>query len=288
MDQYFARALLMEEGELMLVALALIIVGGVAASFIARPVHRYSRIKYIWALAGLNLALSISQFGWLFSPAAASADALWLLIVGMALCFLVFGAVTYYTSAARSNDMIGTTSKAWMGFIPIVNLWLIFSRGEERADEDKPSAARRFVVNPLLVTGALVVFALGQGFGKVLEETPAPTGNSDLAALMASAQTLEESFANEARLSSSELPKRLDSITVMRSITAEGRELHVNMDVEQEISGFQPGFKASIAAEQCSPAMFGHDLRRGGAIVYNYYGPTGGMIDRFYITQADC
>lgn len=288
MDQYFARVLLIEEGELILAALALIIVGSLAASFIARPERRYSRIQYLWTLAGLNLVLSISQFGWLLTPAAASASALSLLVISMALCFLAFGAVTYFASAARSNDITDTTRMAWMGFIPIANLWLIFSKGEERSGTDKPSAARRFLLNPLLVTGALVVLVLGQGLGKVLEETPPPTGYNDLAALVSKSQTLEESFANEARLSSASLPSRLDQVTVFRDITAEGDELHYHLDVEQEISGFRPDFKQSLAAEQCSPEMFEYDLNRGGTIVFNYYGPDGWVFERYRITKADC
>jgi hypothetical protein len=100
--------------------------------------------------------------------------------------------------------------------------------------------------------------------------------------------TVEESFAREAQVSGASLPIRVDEITTLTGIEAEGRTLRLIFDVSEDIPALAPGFEATLADYQCQTTMFGSELSRGGMVVMIYRGPGGRMIDTFTITDADC
>jgi len=74
----------------------------------------------------------------------------------------LWGVALYYISAARSNDIFGKTKHAWIGFIPIVNLYLMFKRGKSAKDPTlrQRSSLARYVGDPLLMIGAIVLASL--------------------------------------------------------------------------------------------------------------------------------
>ena len=82
---------------------------------------------------------------------SATAATLSLMSVGF-----MWGVALWWVSAARSNDILGNTEYAWIGFIPIVNLYLMFKRGKSAQDP----ALARYVGDPLLVIGAIVLASL--------------------------------------------------------------------------------------------------------------------------------
>lgn len=292
MDQILVELLLLDELQAIGLAILLIIAGGFAGSFLFTVRIRFRRVSHLWFLACINLALSISQFGWIFLPAAADAGMLSPLVIGLFAAFPIFGMALYYGSAARSNDIKGNSSSAWLGFVPFVNLWLIFKRGGDIAvsPATQRSVTMRYIADPLLVVGALVIFAFAQGSGKLLEEIPAyqPSDSAALTSLIGNAQTLEESFAAEAAASRRDLPLRVDDITVFSDIEAQGKTLLITFDVEEEIERLNPGLKHSLTEWQCAPEMFAKDIARGGRIVLIYRGPNDRVIGEFEITQADC
>jgi CRISPR/Cas system-associated exonuclease Cas4 (RecB family) len=109
-----------------------------------------------------------------------------------------------------------------------------------------------------------------------------------LSNLITESQTLEESFAAEARLSGAQLPIRIDENTVLSEIEALGETLTITYDVAIEISGFRPDFKTTLAQLQCAPEMFGANIARGGIVEMIYRGPNDRVIETFKITQKDC
>lgn len=291
MDQFFA-SLLVNEAAIIGIALALMIAGGIAAGLFLDIQATLRRVTYLWAVVLIGLGLTASQFLWVLTPAAADAGLLSLLAIVAFSAFAAFGAALYAASAARSRHIEGDTSLAWMAFVPLINLWLIFRSGRPDPDsEARPrSPVSRFVLDPILVLGALLVLVLGQGIDHALQDVPLydATDSVALRTLMTQSQTLEESFATEARLTRADLPIRIDEITVLSEIEARGRTLRITYDVEREIPGFRSDFETTLAAMQCAPEMFAADLARGGTIEMVYRAPDGRIIATFEITAADC
>lgn len=290
MDQYFVHLLIMDDGALMALMVALVLLGGLLGPLVFKVELEIQRIAYLWWIVVSSIVLTLSQVFWGIIPQATEAGVLWILMIAMMGCFVAFGLATYYGSAARSKDISGHRRHAWMGFIPLVNLWLMLKRGEPRPDAPKKSAAQRFVLDPLQVVFALMLLGLGNSMGDAIAESNAfePNRSPRLMALVASAQTLEESLAAEAEASSAALPIRTDEITVFRSIRAEADTLFMDYDVEREFEDFKPGFEALIAQDQCHPEMFAVDLARGARLVFTYTAPSGRVIDAIEITQEDC
>lgn len=203
----------------------------------------------------------------MLTPAAADAGLLWLLVIAAMGAFVLFGAALYYDSAARRRDITGSTSSAWRRFVPFANLWLMLKRGEMHDTEtESHSRVSRFVLDPLAVIGAVFVLALTQTIDKALEGTAYYDASDSkvLSNLLVATQTLEDSFAMEARLSSASPQIRIDEIMLLSEIETEGSALHITYDVERDSAGFRPDFEATLAEMKCAPEMFGGDIARGG------------------------
>ena len=203
MDQLLAPLLLLEEGIIVLISIGLIIVGGIAAALFVDVKIEIGRLAYLWFLALSGLALTCSQFIWILTPIAAEFGLLSILIIiGMGF-FVVFGAANYYASAARSRDICGRKTKAWIGFVPVANLWLVFKEGAAAADHDDETEdpASRAVPDLIMVIGALAIIALTKYIEKSVDNIAYydPNDSKVLIDLLSNAQSVEENFALEAK-----------------------------------------------------------------------------------------
>lgn len=291
MDRFFVKLLLLGDGALMGIFFLLIIAGGLIGSQLFTVRVSFRRVVYLWWLAGLNLALMFSQVGWAAVPVAADAGLLSALCILMLGVVVLFGMGLYYSSAGRSNDIGGDTSRAWLGFVPFANLWLICARRKKPSpDATADPAWARWVLDPILVIGALFVFLIAQVLGEVAERMPAydVADSPALRDLITESQTLEESFATEAQASGAELPIRIDEITTFSEIRAEGRTLRIRYDVDRQISGFRSDFGDTLARQFCGPDMFAADIARGGTIAIDYFDPDGRLIQHYEITREAC
>jgi hypothetical protein len=294
MEKLFVKMLLLDGAQFIGIFFLLIVFGGIVAASLFTVTSEFRRIKYLWFVAVSSLAIMICQLGWLLLPAAAEANLFSLLVLALLSVCVIFGAALYYGSAARSNDINGTRSAAWMGFVPIVNLYLMFAASGTHSENHSVhrTTAERFLIDPLLVVGGVLVLGFGNSIEKLVELAPAPVyqeGEAQaLASLFATHQTLGERFAAEAAASSQQLPLRIDEITVFQSIHADGSSLRMFYDVEQQIESFVAGFKQGIASDICRKEMFANEFRLGGKIIYTYRGPDGKIIDELEFTQDDC
>ncbi len=184
----------------------------------------------------------------------------------------------------------GDISSAWLGFVPLANLWLIFKAGGTMTPSYQRHAMVRYVLDPVLVFGAVIVLAVTQVLDKTLaDSTPYdPTESATLNMLFAQAQSVEESLEKEARLSRARLPIRIDEITILSDIEADGHTLRIFYDVEKDISGFRSDFKSKLTAMQCAPEMFGPDINRGATVELIYRAPDGRIIETYSIRSDDC
>jgi hypothetical protein len=167
----------------LLVALALFLSGGVAGAFIFSVKAGFGRDAYFCFLASLNFAFMLFHLGWRVFLSADEASILSGLVYINAAVIFFLGAGLYYGSAARSNDIGGGVGLAWLGFVPIANLWLVFRIGaagtghgrqpRSRLDGAKPpSGLKRFFGEPPLVfCGVFLIFVayiLRKAFGAAL------------------------------------------------------------------------------------------------------------------------
>lgn len=292
MEQFLVSALLLDEIEITAINFGLILLGGLIGAAVFSPKFTLRRVSYVWWFVGATLALSVSQFVWVFAAVAANAGLLSPLILLGFGTFFIYGIVIYYGAAARSEHITGDRTMTWMAFVPIANLWLFFKPSGALAREQAPkrSKAATYILDPILVLAALVILGLVQVLDRVMEDLPV-LNEDDSAALLQqiiASQTPEESFAQVAQLAQSELPQRIDEITVLREVRSEGLTLRYIYGIEEQITGFNSNFETQLVASICAPEVFASEIARGGRVIYEYFGPEGQFVNAFEITQDDC
>ena len=292
MNRLTAQLLMLNEWATLASFAVAIVLGAVAAWALHDVTAGCRRIVYLWTVGLAGLALSGSTLMWVLAPAAADAGLLWVLGLASLGAFAAFGAVLYHASAARSIDAYETTGKAWMGFVPILNLALLMRPGRSRWEgppAGTPASIARHILDPILVVGGIALLVATRGFDAYLQRTPLYDFNEStvLIEMIGELMTPEEAFEMEMASTSPMLPFRLDELTVLTEIEAEGTMLTLTYDMDEEV-GFTAEFRDYLVMNQCAPAMFGHQLARGGRIVLNYRGPDRALLDSYTITGEDC
>lgn len=286
MDRFLVSLLLLDEIVVFGIATLLICVGGVIGAALLNVKASFRRVTYLWFVALIALAFTLAQFLWLLGPRAAEAGLFSALAITALATSVLFGIALYYGSAARSQHIRGDSKRAWLAFVPFANFWLLLKAGPAPAPRTRRA---RLVIDPLLVTGALLVLVFSNALGKSLEHMALEAGDSPaLHKLLIETQTVTQRFALEAEVSGAELPLRVDELTTMTAIEAEGETLRIIYEVEGGKPDLVSGFEAAIAETYCAPGMFGPDIARGGTVVSIYRGPDGEVFETYEITQSDC
>lgn len=70
MDQIAVNLLSLTPGAYIGYALLCWIIGGIAGAMLLSVKISFRRVSYLWFMAGTNLGVSISQFGWVMLPGA--------------------------------------------------------------------------------------------------------------------------------------------------------------------------------------------------------------------------
>jgi hypothetical protein len=176
MNEFFLSVLMLDQAAFIGLGISLIIAGGFLGAWLFDVEIVLRRVSYLWFVALAGLAFAISQSIWTYPLTAMDAGFLWALaLVGFG-AYVAFGMATYFGAAARSRHIDGTTDSAWMGFVPLVNLWLLFKGSNVKSDAGhERSAIARFVIDPVLVVAALFVLSLTQ----VVNQALVPAENDD-------------------------------------------------------------------------------------------------------------
>lgn len=286
MDRVFVSLILLDEIAAFGIATLMICVGGVIGAVLLDVTASFRRVTYLWFVALNGLALTIWQFLWFLAPKAAEAGLFSALAITVLGGFVLFGVALYYSSAARSRHIRGDSKRAWLGFVPFVNFWLVLKAGPTPVQRTRLT---RFVIDPLLVTGAILLLVFSSALGKSLEFMSFDTWETlAFKRLLLETQSVEDGFALVAEVSGAELPLRIDEATTMVAVEAEAETLRIIYEVEGGPPNLPADFEAEIAQIHCAADILGPDIARGGTVVSIYRGRDGEVFEAFEITQSDC
>lgn len=289
MDKLLVQLMLLDELTLTGIGILLAFVGALLAALFVKVRFQLRRVAYLWLLAIAVLAISASQFAWLGIGAATRMGFFSPFVIALFSLTVLYGAAIYIGSAARSNHISGTTKYAWLGLIPLANLWLLMKAPEEKTGSKSFGPKVSLFADVILVLAAIFVLLLSRTVTAAFEaHEPDPESFLAFNELLTSVQTVEEVFAWEAENTAPTLPLRMDEVTVFSAISAHGHKLRMGFIIEDDIEDIDPNFKNDLAAEQCAKEMFGDELARGGTIIFAYQRPDGSLIREFEITGKDC
>jgi len=280
--------LLLSEGQILAVNYGFIVLGGVLGGMFLNIRFRLRRVMYFLSLASLNVVLLLASMTvWGMLPLAA--DAGFLVPVGL-LGFGVLvasGTVLYVISAARANDISGTSFEAFMGFIPVANLYLLFAPGQLRVRH----FAARWLLDPALVIAGLLVFSAVNTVVKMDNQRgkfSGTTTSDTLTEILADAMPVADFLAQASAEMKDALPLQVDETTRLVSLKAEGHRLTYTYKVAADIDQFHDGFEKGLAESNCRPDLLGPSLSKGAEIIHRYEREDGYVIGNFEITYTDC
>lgn len=289
MEAFFLQFLLAGEEVVTLAGIALLFGGAILGLLLLKPTFRLRRVSYIWLLVIANLIITVSTSFALLTAQAIAAGILSVLILFIGSCYFGAGVLIAFGSLARSNDAYGKRSRGWMGIVPLVclALWLSPPHREAGPLPVQRSGFARYILDPVLVIVALVAMGMMNLFLDQLEEASIsmPAMDASTAERVMRTMPVEEIFQETAREMQSQLPMRVDEITVLTAVSSDGNSLFFDYSVEQQIdlpNGFESGLRENI----CSPDVFGTAIERGGRFISTYVGPDGNQIAAFVISQC--
>ncbi|TMV84316.1 hypothetical protein FGG78_21885 [Thioclava sp. BHET1] len=160
--QLESYVVLMTPLEMRLYLAGFTLLGFAISLFLLRTTFRLRRAYYVSAnfLATAPIALLMSP--WLYFTDISGAFFIIMLVVTVA-ANICLGVAYGVLSRARSYDIKGTGSWAWMGMVPIFNFVLIFAKGQKDIDTPERSRVGRFCVDPLLILVSLVIVIIASG-----------------------------------------------------------------------------------------------------------------------------
>lgn len=296
MEQLAYSYILLPELAMRAIGIGLICLGGIVALTTRTPSFRLLRGPYFAATALCTLAMTLTQFWWLGGGAMMQAGTFWLLMIGDFVVSLAGGYAIGVLAQARSVDAYGDPGKAFMAFIPIANLWLLFTASihpqpAPPAYEDKGALAglAGWTGGVLGVVLLLLNAAMIRSVTNAVESASAndPRLAAGLTRHMAQSDAGLESLL---RMSVAQItvPARIDEITMLDRVDVQGTTLSYHYSVASDIAALPANFSDGIFQNNCKNESITPILEGGGALDYVYTNSAGVEIARYHNDKASC
>jgi hypothetical protein len=222
------------------------------------------------------------------------ADRLWLLVTAAFSIIALIAAGFGVAAVARSRNIDGSAGAAFLAVIPFLNLYLVFKRPRDFRPAAHP--ALRWMFNIVGVVAIVVIFGLSKGVDRLYETASQAheAKYSNDPALQAKAMKLivgsdiATSLAEMAAGSSADLPVRVDQITQLTEIRAEGTTLIRIFSVADDRVQMTERFRSSIAKSLCSDAFVRQMLDAGATFEETYVRTNGQVIGVRPVRAEDC
>ena len=284
METLFLNMLLIGPFWSIVLVVISVLLGGFVASRVLTVRASFRRVTFFWVCAVAFLVFSVLHIGSAFLGQAASAGLFIPLCLFLGLTFPLQGAFAYYVSAARSNHIQGDTSLAWLGFVPIANLWLLFKPG--RQDETR-IFLEHGVRDGFILAAAVVPIWLGNVIMDDLNNAYAQ--ESTLSAFEKAAPTAEDAAYYKAldynRLGKPDLYRGLR----LRNAEADKATLHLHYEVPSHMAAnFAPESMREQALQRCSSQRNQKFLNDGGRFVIRFETPKGASLGELSLTAQTC
>jgi len=281
LEQVAINYTFLSESELKLIHYLLVIVGAVAAAIFSKTQGELERAPFFFGLAVVSLCLTIAEYVWLASFEATAGGFLWALFMTSVSLKLVGGYAIGVIAIARSRDAYGHGKLAFLTFIPILGLVLILKGSKNTTSINKiPTIkiASGFlgVVSGFIAFGGMIAafVYLNQRLDETLNLNNAQLGNEhEWIASIVSSRGLEATLRYIVAQNFDET--RIDEITVLKGISANGKVLTRNYVVEKDVDFFNENFKSTITKSICDDKSQ-RALINGGATVLQKYNYTDG------------
>lgn len=213
-------------------------------------------------------------------------------VVGAIYGLLVpIGGLAGIFAAARSMDAYGTRDKWVSGFIPIVNLFLLFAK-----PKDSPKLGIiRLLGNTGMVVLGIALMGAGKGFERMVEQTiQQTTANAQNdQELQAKAMEYEvqnkgvENLLKETALAIP-VPVKVDKITTLKAVQAEGSTLRYIYEISSADAQFGKAWNDVMMSRWCVSENFKPMFDIGASVAGRYVDMAGNTLAEISADPSLC
>jgi len=278
----------------MLIGAGATLLGGAIAGVTRRAEYELPRTQYFVYTSLIFLAVSSTQIVWIQSIPAINAGLLWTLMVFSVFAATAGGFCVAEIAMARSRHAIGHGRMAYLAFIPIAALWLLFEKPRQpHSIHRAPSIA--VVSGSLGIVMGVLLYIFGfavMGFTQIEVEQMSERAQNDPPAQLAGVTMLlgMNGLEETLQLMAAEAltPLVIDEVTTLESVEAEGRQLHRTYIITSKITSLAQDFPSRIVDSICSFAPFQPLLLAGASIHENYVRLDGLVLEVVAVDRTSC
>ena len=235
------------------------------------------------------LFLSITQLAWLNLWPAFSGGYLWVLMLVDIGAGLMAGYFLGIVAAARSRDAFGHGRAAFLIFVPVANLFLLFAPSltievtQSTSTEHIFSGGRGVLFGLVALAGVAAIRA--QLEGQVQQETSGAQSQQASVEFMIRANGLESGLQTVA---SKMTVGRVDELTEVTDISVDGSTLRMTFMASGEAAGLREVLRDQLVSNTCNKRALQPFLESGATFEYLYLREDQSVIGVVSISKNSC
>jgi len=278
----------LDQSLMKLIGFICILIGGGIHYLTSKSSAPITRSMYFFSFGVLFLASALEGLIWLAAPSAIVADALFIIVLVEFATFVLFGYLFGFVATGRSKDAYGTTGKWWYGFLPLINLVLLFKPSISPASSGKWKAT-------ILVILAFIMMGLAQGLSvgilKTVERNSEAAANQNpivaekLAQAALNNGNLEDVLIIAARGVS--VPIRIDEVTTLSNVSARGKEIRFRYTLANNVSSIPDSFATNLQRTFCTGPMK-EFIAQGATVTADYQMENGTPVRVISVNSREC
>lgn len=283
----------MSEGTIQLIHYVLAVVGGCVAAIVVKSKAEIARapfFAYSWLIIFL---FSCVQVIWLLSITAMAGGYLWVLMAISLAASIASGYFIYRLGMTRSYDAFGNARSAFLAFIPLLGLVLLFTRSKDEASTNRTPTIP-LVSGGLGILTGFVLFAATIGVNVYIKEQVRniePQAQSKPTEVKAVIEKLLRFNGLEKTLrllvADFKKPVTIDKVTTVARLVADGKQLRLTYLIDSEEMRITEKFRERIRDGICK-SEYQPILRAGGSIRMDYVERSGREIGSVMFARGDC
>jgi hypothetical protein len=284
----------LSSGHLLAIGYAFTVLGGLIAAIGNRSTATLARAPYFAYTALIFFAVSAMQIVWLQFVQALTRGHLWVLVLITIAARIIAGFFFGRIAAARSRDAYGHGRLAALAFIPLANLWLLFTASKSDVPDNRMPTIRVFSGELGVLSGLLLLFTgtvvsafvakSGQQIAAELEQDPAAQ-QSAIDSLV-QAQGIERALDDLVR--QARVPARIDDVTTLQHIEAQGSQLIRTYVVTLAGVTLTNEFRRQVVTSLCAHPLLMPLFHAGATIREVYVTADMSPIGEFTVSPQDC
>lgn len=270
----------------------------VAGGLLAWALHRgklaMKRAPYFAYTSLFILLMALTQMVWLASQSAVAAGYLWILMIVDVATSVIFGYGLAVIAMARSRDVCGQAKMAFLAFIPLANLWLLFNKSREEASVNRTVTPNWLNGGNGILSGFvflllafMFIFIVQMEIDSATKASQTDPANQQVPIdQMLTERGLE--FTLREMSTSVQTPMPVDETTIVLRVEALGSTLRYTYEIMIPLDFLPDAMRTGLIEQNCTLSEIRPLIDSGATLEHVYFRPDRTEIGRVYVNAEAC